>query len=59
VDLAPTLEVHGLETTALTAGDAIEVEWLRFIRPEQKFASVDELKAQIARDRDMAEALVL
>jgi riboflavin kinase/FMN adenylyltransferase len=59
VDQAPTLEVHGLETTALTAGDAIEVEWLRFIRPEQKFASVDELKAQIARDRDMAEALVL
>jgi riboflavin kinase/FMN adenylyltransferase len=59
VDQAPTLEVHGLETTALTAGDAIEVEWLRFIRPEQKFGSVDELKAQIARDRDMAEALVL
>jgi riboflavin kinase/FMN adenylyltransferase len=59
VDQAPTLEVHGLETTAPTAGDAIEVEWLRFIRPEQKFASVDELKAQIARDRDMAEALVL
>lgn len=46
----PALEVHGLETTDLTAGDSIEVEWLQFIRPEQKFASVDELKAQIKKD---------
>ncbi len=46
----PVLEVHGLEATELTAGDAIEVEWLRFIRPEQKFASVDQLKVQIAQD---------
>lgn len=55
-DQAPALEVHGLESTDLTVGDAIEVEWLRFIRPEQKFASLDELKAQITKDRDAARA---
>ena len=53
------LEVHVLESTSLTAGDAIEVEWLKFIRPEQKFASVDALRGQIAADieqvRDNAE----
>lgn len=47
---APALEVHGLEVTTLGAGDAIEVEWLQFMRPEQKFDSVDVLKAQIERD---------
>lgn len=50
----PMLEVHALETTELTEGDSIEVEWLKFIRPEQKFASVDELKAQIAVDTEQA-----
>lgn len=53
----PGLEVHGLEATKLTAGDTIEVEWLRFIRPEQKFASIDELKAQITKDCQTAREL--
>lgn len=47
---APLLEVHGLEPVELEAGDAIEVEWLEFIRPERKFASLEALKAQIAQD---------
>jgi FAD synthase len=28
----------------------VEVEFLRFLRGEKKFASVDELRDQIARD---------
>lgn len=56
-DQVPALEVHGLEPTDLTAGDAIEVEWLRFIRPEQKFASVDALKTQIEKDFEVARGL--
>lgn len=56
-DQVPALEVHGLATTELTAGDAIEVEWLQFIRPEQKFASVEALKAQIAKDCATAKEL--
>ena len=53
----PALEVHALEDTKLDCGDSIEVEWLRFIRPEQKFASVDALKVQIARDCETARGL--
>lgn len=51
---APVLEVHGLTATTLGPGAAIDVEWLHFIRPEQKFASLEDLKAQIAKDREIA-----
>jgi riboflavin kinase/FMN adenylyltransferase len=54
---SPTLEVHGLKGTALDTGDSIEVEWLQFIRPEQKFDSVDALKSQIGKDCETARAL--
>jgi riboflavin kinase/FMN adenylyltransferase len=49
--------VHALDDTKLDCGDSIEVEWLRFIRPEQKFASVDALKLQIAKDCETARGL--
>lgn len=35
-------------------GQIIEVELLHYLRPEQKFASFDDLKAQIARDAQAA-----
>lgn len=50
----PALEVHALDGCALGEGDLIETEWLRFMRAEQKFDSVDALKAQIARDTKLA-----
>ena len=53
-DQTPALEVHALTDTTLDQGDVIEVEWLRFVRPEQKFESLDALKAQIAKDRALA-----
>lgn len=53
----PVLEIHSLESMELTEGSCIEVEWLRFIRPEKKFTSVDELKAQIATDVSTAQGL--
>lgn len=52
----PRLEVHILGPCPLGEGDTVTVEWLRFLRPEMKFASLDELRAQIARDRDAAVA---
>lgn len=54
----PKLEAHLLEECPFTSGDRIFVEWLHFIRPEQKFANVDELRAQIARDRTAAAKLL-
>ncbi len=50
----PQLEVHVLGPCALGEGDHVKVEWLRFLRPEKKFAGLDELRAQIALDRTAA-----
>ncbi len=52
----PRLEVHVLGACPFGAGDEVTVEWLRFIRPEMKFAGVEELRAQIVRDRMEAAA---
>lgn len=46
----PILEVHFKEDPTLQPGDSITVEWLEFIRPEKKFANIDELKKQISKD---------
>lgn len=50
----PLLETHLLAACPFDSGDVITVEWLRFIRPEMKFPSVEELKRQIARDVETA-----
>lgn len=47
----PRLEVHLLDDCPFVVGDEIKVEWLRFLRPEIKFANVEQLQAQIAEDR--------
>lgn len=46
----PRLEVHLFGECRFDTGDEILVEWRRFLRPEMKFASLDALRAQIARD---------
>jgi riboflavin kinase/FMN adenylyltransferase len=52
----PRLEVHLLGACPFAAGDAVRVEWLAFVRAELKFAHVDDLRAQIGRDRAVAAA---
>ena len=44
------LELHLFDFTADIYGQDVEVVFRRFLRPEQKFANLDALKAQIARD---------
>jgi riboflavin kinase/FMN adenylyltransferase len=58
VELAtePCLEIHVLGACPFAEGDHVKAEWLEFLRPESKFANLDELRAQIARDRVQAEA---
>jgi riboflavin kinase/FMN adenylyltransferase len=51
----PLLEVHVFGPCAFATGSRLTVEWLKFLRPEQRFGGVDELRAQIARDREAAE----
>jgi riboflavin kinase/FMN adenylyltransferase len=43
------LDPHGLQPDPLH-GQPAQVELVRFLRPERKFETVEELKAQIARD---------
>lgn len=50
----PRLEAHLLGDCPFSEGDEIKIEWLQFLRPEAKFANVEELRAQIARDRAAA-----
>ena len=52
----PRLEVHVLGPCPFGEGDTVTVEWLRFVRPERKFAGIEELRSQIARDRAAAAA---
>ena len=54
----PLLEIHALMDTEVSYGDSIEVEWLNFIRPEQKFESIELLKKQIAKDCEIARNLL-
>lgn len=44
------LEVHLLDFAGTLYGEDLEITFTRFLRPEQKFASLDALRAQIAAD---------
>lgn len=49
-DAEPLLEVHIPAWSGDLYGQEMEVRFTRFVRPEMKFGSLDELKAQIQRD---------
>jgi riboflavin kinase/FMN adenylyltransferase len=44
------LELHLFDLNREIYGEDVEVRFLRYLRPEQKFENVDALAAQIARD---------
>ena len=46
----PGIEVHLKDFKGEIKGDVINLEFLKFIRPEMKFSSKEELKKQIAKD---------
>ncbi|MEN9870927.1 MAG: hypothetical protein RLZZ171_1915 [Cyanobacteriota bacterium] len=47
---APTIEVHLLNWSGDLYGQTLKVNLLQFIRPEQKFDSLEALKQQITQD---------
>ncbi|MFM8885519.1 MAG: riboflavin kinase, partial [Chthoniobacterales bacterium] len=49
-DAKRVLEVHLFDFDGDLYGMDLEVEFVRFVRPEKKFASVDQLRDQIERD---------
>ena len=44
------LELHLFDLNREIYGEDVEMRFVRYLRPEQKFNGLDELKAQIARD---------
>lgn len=46
----PTIEVHLLNWSGDLYGQTLKVNLLKFLRPEQKFSSVEALKQQITKD---------
>ena len=52
------LEVNLFDFDQAIYGERIDVEMVARIRPEQKFESLDALKAQIARDADTARDIL-
>lgn len=51
-----SVEVHLLDWSGDLYGQTLTLYLQKFLRPEQKFASLEELKAQIARDCEMASS---
>jgi riboflavin kinase / FMN adenylyltransferase len=53
------LEVHLLDTKVNLYGRPLDVDFVARLRDVQRFGSIDELKAQIARDADAARTVDL
>jgi riboflavin kinase/FMN adenylyltransferase len=51
------LELHLFDFDRDIYGSDIEVRFLHFLRPEQKFENLDALRAQIARDAESARGM--
>ena len=50
----PTVEVYILDEPVALYGEDLRVILLRYLRPEQKFNNIDELREQIGRDVEQA-----
>ena len=50
------LELHLFDFDRQIYGDDVEVEFRAFLRPEHRFANVDDLRAQITRDAEAARS---
>ena len=54
-DDSPLLEVHVFDYDGDLYGQTLTIRWKRFIRPEKRFASKDDLVAQIKQDIEEAK----
>ncbi|RMH87322.1 MAG: bifunctional riboflavin kinase/FAD synthetase [Calditrichaeota bacterium] len=52
---ALTLEVHVFNFNAWLYDKRVEVRFKKFIRPERKFSDIEELKAQLEKDKQICE----
>jgi riboflavin kinase/FMN adenylyltransferase len=52
------LEVHLLDFSGDLYEQELEISFAEFIRGEQKFANVDELRVQMERDKERARGIL-
>ncbi len=57
-ELGKTIELHLLDWSGDLYGQTLTVDLEQFLRPEQKFGSLMELKAQIQTDCEVARAML-
>jgi riboflavin kinase/FMN adenylyltransferase len=57
-EVKQTLEAHLFDFNQSIYGQEIEVEFIQYLRPEQKFASVEQLIQQIAQDAEEAKRIL-
>lgn len=53
-----TIEIHFFEFSENLYGKAIQIEVLKFLREEQKFNSIEELKSQLKNDKTQSLELI-
>jgi riboflavin kinase/FMN adenylyltransferase len=53
-----TVEVHLFEVSRDFVGKELSLEFVKFLRAEQKFSGVEELKGQIACDCESTRAIL-
>lgn len=54
----PVVEVHLFDFSDNLLCENLSLEFMKFLRPEKKFANIEELKGQIARDCKEAKAVL-
>jgi len=54
----PIVEVHLFDCSADLVGEELGLEFVQFLRGEQKFSGLDALKEQIAKDCERARAIL-
>jgi riboflavin kinase/FMN adenylyltransferase len=52
------LEVHLFDFAEEIYGEDLEVRFRQFLRPEKRFAGLEELKAQIGKDAERARVVL-
>jgi riboflavin kinase/FMN adenylyltransferase len=52
------LEAHALDKAEDLYGASVELEFVEYLRPEMRFESVDELIAQVNRDKQTAREVL-
>jgi riboflavin kinase / FMN adenylyltransferase len=55
---APTIEAHLLDFKRDLYGQAVKLEFVEYLRPEEKYPTIEELQAQIALDISMTKGIV-